>query len=456
MKKIKIIDYLKECIKLYGNYLIQDRVLPDFRDGLKPSYRRLLWSMYKLKIHHNTNYKKCARVVGDCVGKYHAHSDDSLYDTLVNMSNLPESLIDGQGNFGSFENPKSYAAKRYTECRLTKYSDDYLLDPNYLAVVPFVDNYDGEYKEPVFLPAKIPNLFLIGSEGIAVGCNCLIPSFSKESVLKLTKVALKGKKITPKLCLKTLKFKFKYGGNVVSTQKELLQFYKSGKGTIRFLPDYEISDNIFKIKSLAPRYNINKIHTKIAELKGIKSLEDNCEGTKIKYHFIMNKNIDSKSKKLIINDIKSIIKSYAYLSFQIIIIKRHNDGEKADYKRTKIHKIFNNWVKWRITLEKKVVKRLIKIENKRLERLTWLVIAIDNKDIILKCLKSKSKGVTILLKKKLKISQEGSEFISNLKVKRLANVEKKQVIDKMKGIKKEIKLLTSELGNLYNRVHKQI
>ena len=245
---INLLKFVRDCTFLYGKEVVESRALPDYRDGLKPVHRRVLWTMYKLNLKYNSGYKKSARVVGDCIGKYHPHGDMSCYSTMVNMALSPEKLIDGQGNWGDYEGEgvtKGAAASRYTECRLTKYSDTFLLDPDYIAVTPMISNYDGEYIEPVILPAKLPNLLINGSEGIAVGCISNVPSFTQQSITELVKIALL-KKITPNDCL-NLKFNFSWGGNNCNSNKELKEFYKTGKGKLSFIPEYTLKNNILTI-----------------------------------------------------------------------------------------------------------------------------------------------------------------------------------------------------------------
>lgn len=176
LKYISISSEMRQSYLDYAMSVIVSRALPDVRDGLKPVHRRILYSMYKSGIHHTSSYKKSARIVGDVLGKYHPHGDAPVYGALVRLAqdfSMRYPLIDGQGNFGSIDGD-SPAAMRYTEARLAKISSELLkdLDKN---TVPFVDNFDGSLQEPMVLPAKLPNLLLMGSEGIAVGMATKMP-----------------------------------------------------------------------------------------------------------------------------------------------------------------------------------------------------------------------------------------------------------------------------------------
>lgn len=177
--KIKYISITQEMEKSYLDYamsVIVARALPDVRDGLKPVHRRILYSMYKSGIHHTGSYKKSARIVGDVLGRYHPHGDSAVYGALVRLAqdfSMRYQLIDGQGNFGSVDGD-SPAAMRYTEARLAKITQELLVDLD-KNTVPFADNFDGSLQEPTVLPGKLPNLLLMGSEGIAVGMATKIP-----------------------------------------------------------------------------------------------------------------------------------------------------------------------------------------------------------------------------------------------------------------------------------------
>src|SRR5512137_1899220 len=160
----------------YAMSVIVGRALPDVRDGLKPVHRRVLYAMHEANIVWNRPYVKCARVVGDVMGKYHPHGDMAIYDTLVRMAqefSLRYPLIDGQGNFGSVDGDNA-AAMRYTECRLSRIAMEMLADVDQ-DTVDFTDNFDGSLKEPLVLPSKLPNLLVNGSSGIAVGMATNIP-----------------------------------------------------------------------------------------------------------------------------------------------------------------------------------------------------------------------------------------------------------------------------------------
>ena len=182
--KINIEDEMRDSYMDYAMSVIVGRALPDARDGLKPVHRRVLYAMNESNVLWNRPYVKCARVVGDVMGKYHPHGDNAIYDALVRMAqnfSLRNTLIDGQGNFGSIDGDAP-AAMRYTECRLSKIANEVLADIE-MDTVDFAQNYDGKESEPSVLPSKIPNLLVNGASGIAVGMATNIPPHNLSEVV---------------------------------------------------------------------------------------------------------------------------------------------------------------------------------------------------------------------------------------------------------------------------------
>ena len=176
IKMVDIDDEMRSAYLDYAMSVIVSRALPDARDGLKPVHRRILYAMHDMGIRSNTAYKKSARIVGEVLGKYHPHGDLSVYDAMSRMAqdfSMRYMLVDGQGNFGSIDGD-SPAAMRYTEARMSAMAEDMLADIN-KNTIDFTDNFDGSLKEPIVLPARLPNLLLNGSSGIAVGMATNIP-----------------------------------------------------------------------------------------------------------------------------------------------------------------------------------------------------------------------------------------------------------------------------------------
>jgi len=440
-----LLDLVTENTIMYGSHTVENRALADYRDGCKPVHRRILWAMYKEGMHYNVGFKKAARIVGSVIGKFHPHGDAPVFQAMVTMANLSEPLINGQGNWGSPE--RGAAAPRYVECKLTKYSDLLLLDSDYLAVVPMVKNYDGELEEPVYLPARLPNLLVNGSEGIAMAVSCLIPSFTLDSVLQLTKMALK-KPVTNKVCKNTLVFNFNYGGVCVSTDEELSSFFDIGSGTLKFQPELSLDKNIITIKRLSPRLNISKMIVNISELNNIKEFQDNREGDLIEFRAILKPSIIGKEKQDTFNEIKSLVTTS--LPCQTAITIRRDDGDGALFRRSTVAEIMNNWIKWRISIEKKVLNRLLSIEKEKLEKHELMVLAIDKGDMLRQA--QQKEEPSVFLSKVLKIESNKADYILNLTFLATAKREKPKHVQKIKEIKTKIKELLYFINHPEERI----
>lgn len=231
-------DYAELMQKSYIDYamsVIIARALPDVRDGLKPVQRRTLYDMYELGIRYDRPYRKCARIVGDTMGKYHPHGDSSIYEALVVMSQdfkKGQPLVDGHGNFGSIEGDGP-AAMRYTEARLQKITQEVYLSDLDKNVVDFVPNFDETEKEPAVLPVKIPNLLVNGADGIAVGMATSIPPHNLGEVVDAVKAYMKNNDITTKGLMRYIKGPDFPTGGIVVNQDDLRQIYETGTGKIR-------------------------------------------------------------------------------------------------------------------------------------------------------------------------------------------------------------------------------
>ena len=445
-----LVEIAEKCTIAYGSYTVEHRALVDFRDGLKPVHRRTLWSMLDLGLHHNGPYKKAARTVGNTIGKYHPHGDLPCFQAMVSMVNSPEPTIDGQGNWGDYE--EGAAAQRYVEARVSKYADSYLLDPNYLAVVPLVPNYDGDYREPVYLPAKVPNILVNGTEGISVGCSALIPSYTLKSVKKLVKLILNGKKATPKVCAKYLKFKFSYGGVCCSTSEELIDFYKTGRGHLQFIPTYSSNNGVITIKGIAPRFKVSTKLEKLSQIKGVRAIEDNREGEKLEFDVSLKKSLSEEDREVVEQKIRDTLTTRLFC--QTILNVRNSDGEHASYKQTNIPALLNNWVKWRVSLEEKVVKRLVSIEKQKLQKQQWLLFAVNNRKGIVQSLDCKEPKKCLI--EKLKVKEEIADFILDLKVRNLAKMEEGKIMKRIKEHELTMGSLEKDLENLPKRIRKQL
>ena len=223
---------LSEKYLSYAISTIVSRSLPDVRDGLKPVHRRIIYSMYQLKLFKSSSYKKCARIVGDVMGKFHPHGDQAIYDSLVRMAqdfSTRITLVDGQGNFGNIDGDNP-AAMRYTEARLQDYTN-YFFDGIEENSVDFKDNYDGQNLEPVVLPSQLPNILINGAMGIAVGMATNIPPHNIVELIDALKFIIKKDKASLTEILKIINGPdLPTGGQIILDSNEKKQIYNNGKG----------------------------------------------------------------------------------------------------------------------------------------------------------------------------------------------------------------------------------
>ncbi len=237
-------DVMKKSFIDYAMSVIVARALPDVRDGLKPVQRRTLYDMHELGIKYDKPYRKCARIVGDTMGKYHPHGDSSIYEALVVLAQDFKKgmvLVDGHGNFGSIEGDGA-AAMRYTEARLAKLTQEVYLADLDKDVVDFVPNFDETEKEPEVLPVRIPNLLINGAEGIAVGMATSIPTHNLSEVVDAVKAYMKNNHITTKQLMKYIKGPDFPTGGIVVNKDDLLQIYENGTGKIKIRGKVEVEE----------------------------------------------------------------------------------------------------------------------------------------------------------------------------------------------------------------------
>ena len=237
-------DVMKKSYIDYAMSVIVSRALPDVRDGLKPVQRRTLYDMHELGIRYDKPYRKCARIVGDTMGKYHPHGDSSIYEALVVMAQEFKKgmiLVDGHGNFGSIEGDGA-AAMRYTEARLAKFTQQAFLADLDKDIVDFVPNFDETEKEPEVLPVRVPNLLVNGAEGIAVGMATSIPTHNLGEVVDAVKAYMKNDEISTRQLMKYIKGPDFPTGGIVVNKDELLNIYETGTGKIKIRGKVEVEE----------------------------------------------------------------------------------------------------------------------------------------------------------------------------------------------------------------------
>ena len=265
---ISLKEYAEESYLNYSMYVILDRALPHIGDGMKPVQRRILYAMSELGLNAGSKYKKSARTVGDVIGKFHPHGDSAAYEAMVLMAqnfSFRYPLVDGQGNWGTQDDPKSFAAMRYTESKLTGFAD-LLLSELKLGTVDWQPNFDGSLLEPTILPAKIPSILLNGTTGIAVGMATDIPSHNMNEVLDACIHVLDNPKATTRDLLKFIKGPdFSNPSPIIVSSEELTEMYETGRGGFKIRAHWDTEGNDIVVRALPHQASGSKILEQIAD-----------------------------------------------------------------------------------------------------------------------------------------------------------------------------------------------
>ncbi len=421
-------DVMKKSYIDYAMSVIIARALPDVRDGLKPVQRRTLYDMHELGIRYDKPYRKCARIVGDTMGKYHPHGDSSIYESLVVMAQDFKKgmiMVDGHGNFGSIEGDGA-AAMRYTEARLAKITQEVFLADLDKNVVDFMPNFDETEKEPQVLPVRIPNLLVNGAEGIAVGMATSIPTHNLGEVVDAVKAYMKNNEITTKQLMKYIKGPDFPTGGIVVNKDDLLHIYETGMGKIKVRGKVEVEE----MKGGKKRLVISEIpYTMIGA--GIGKFLNDVAGL-----------VESKKT----NDIVDISNMSSKEGIRIVLeLRRDADVENLKnmlYKKTRLEDTFGvnmlavadgkpetmglktiieHHVDFQFELATRKYKTLLAKEMDKKEIQEGLIKACDVIDLIIEILRgSKSikdakacltNGVTENIKFKTKISQKMASML---------------------------------------------
>lgn len=416
----------------YAMSVIVSRALPDVRDGLKPVHRRILYAMGELGLRASARYRKSALVVGEVLGKYHPHSDTAVYDSLVRMAQpfaMRAPLVDGQGNFGSLDGDTA-AAMRYTEARLTKVAEELLADIDKDAV-DFVPNYDGSQKEPTVLPAKVPNLLLNGTVGIAVGMSTSIPPHNLGELCAASSILIDNPHASVDDLLKVLPGPdFPTGGTVYGAS-DIKAVYATGKGSIVTRAKAEIVEEKSGYRILVTEipYQVNKatLVEKIADLvrekkiDGIRDLRDesNKEGVRI----VIELKKDSYPKKVLnrLYTTTSLQESFHVNMLALV------DGLQPRVLTLKM--VLEEFLKHRQVVVRRRTAFELEQVKKRLHILKGFLIALASLDAVIKTIKDSAdrEDAKQNLMKRFKLSVLQADAILEIKLSQLANLERMRI-----------------------------
>lgn len=445
-------SYIRQCYALYGTLTLEDRALPDYRDGLLKVYRRGIYVMSS-SCPAKGKHVKSAKIVGEIMGNYHPHGDAPVYGSLVTMANMPNKLADGLGNFGSqFDNA---AASRYTNIRLSDFGQRVLADQRYLPVCDLVDNYDSSKKEPLLLPALLPNVLLNGVSGIAVGLSTHIPSFEALGVKRLLRGMLTGKKLTVGALKRHLKPVFAYGGYcdlADSWQSGVEGLIERGKGSLIVYCEFTVSRGCLDITAIPPRMRQESLIDKLVDSGLFTTVADVFgKDTETPAHIkcLFKKNISVAKVEEWCDD-----NLYVSIPYQIAVVKRYLDPTDnkihATVHQWGIRELLENWLEWRLELESKMLAHAKELLLQKIAKKELLLLAQTSRAIIAKSWDADNQNLYI--QKALKISQEDARFICDLKVSQLSKLDRDKLKQDIAAIKQEIKEVEKNRKNVKQSV----
>ena len=470
MGEIKEISLESELRKSYLDYamsVIVGRALPDVRDGLKPVHRRIIYAMYGLGNFHNKPYKKSARVVGEVLGKYHPHGDVAIYDALVRMAqdfSLRYPLIDGQGNFGSIDGDPP-AAMRYTECRLSRIAEELLADID-KDTVDFVLNFDATLKEPVVLPARIPNLLINGSSGIAVGMATNIPPHNLSEVVDALILLIDNPHASIQDIMEVLPGPDFPTGGIIVGRKGIVEAYSTGHGSISIRGRAEVSEDGRHIIITEIPYMVNKANliTDIAnlvkekKLEGIQDIHDRSDKEGLRVVIDVKRGYDPEillNKLYLMTDLEK--------SFGIINLALVNNVPRL----LNIKQMLNHYIDFRMEVLIRKSRYELNKAKERLHIVEGLLRALEDIDLVIKLIRGSKDNTEAVgkLMDNLSLTEKQAKAILDMRLSRLTSLEReklevehKELTDKIKDLEetlsdesKRYQLIKEELIDIKNK-----
>ena len=439
INSISLKKYAEESYLNYAMYVILDRALPNVGDGLKPVQRRILYAMSELGLDASSKYKKSARTVGDVIGKFHPHGDSAAYEAMVLMAqnfSFKYPLVDGQGNWGSQDDPKSFAAMRYTESKLTNFAN-LLISELKLGTVDWQANFDGSLLEPIIFPSKIPSILLNGTSGIAVGMATDIPSHNINEIIDATIKILEEPKTSLKEILKIIKGPdFSNESPVIINSEELEEMYSSGRGGFKIQAKWQQEKNSIIIDSLPYQASGSKILEQIAEqmqnkkLPMVVDLAD--EGD---HEYPVRLVITLKSNRVNADDLMN----HLFASTDLQKNYRTNMNLislKGGPKVFALIDLLKEWLVFRKnTVKRKLEHRLDQV-NDRLHILEGLLLIFIDIDKVIKIIRKSDEPKKDLIKN-FKLSEIQANAILEIKLRQLAKLEQIKLEDEKKNLATE-------------------
>ncbi|WPC05651.1 DNA topoisomerase IV subunit A [Pseudomonas benzenivorans] len=449
VERRSLADFTEQAYLNYSMYVIMDRALPHIGDGLKPVQRRIVYAMSELGLDADAKHKKSARTVGDVLGKFHPHGDSACYEAMVLMAqpfSYRYTLVDGQGNWGAPDDPKSFAAMRYTEARLSRYSEVLLTELGQ-GTVDWVPNFDGTLNEPATLPARLPNLLLNGTTGIAVGMATDVPPHNlREVAAACVRLLDQPDATVEQLCEHVLGPDFPTEAEVITPRADLLKIYESGRGSVRMRAVYRIEDGDIVVTALPHQVSGSKVLEQIAgqmqakKLPMVADLRDESD-----HEHPCRIVIIPRSNRVDADELMTHLFATTDLesSYRVNTNVIGLDG-KPQVKN--LRQMLREWLEYRVnTVRRRLQFRLDKVE-KRLHLLEGLLIAFLNLDEVIRIIRSEDSPKPVLMAA-FGLTDIQADYILDTRLRQLARLEEMKIRGEQDELAKERAKLLALLGS---------
>ncbi|MBI6765652.1 DNA topoisomerase IV subunit A [Pseudomonas syringae] len=449
VERRSLADFTEQAYLNYSMYVIMDRALPHIGDGLKPVQRRIIYAMSELGLGADAKHKKSARTVGDVLGKFHPHGDSACYEAMVLMAqpfSYRYTLVDGQGNWGAPDDPKSFAAMRYTEARLSRYSE-VLLSELGQGTADWVPNFDGTLDEPAVLPARLPNILLNGTTGIAVGMATDVPPHNLREVASACVRLLDDPKATvAELCEHILGPDYPTEAEIITPRADLLKIYETGRGSVRMRAVYRIEDGDIIVTSLPHQVSGAKVLEQIAaqmqakKLPMVADLRDESDHENPCRIVII-----PRSNRVELDELMQHLFATTELesSYRVNINIIGLDG-KPQLKN--LNTLLGEWLTFRIgTVRRRLQFRLDKVEH-RLHLLDGLLTAYLNLDEVIHIIRTAEHPKAELIAR-FDLSEIQADYILDTRLRQLARLEEMKLRSEQDALRKEQAKLQALLGS---------
>ena len=441
-------DYTEQAYLDYSMYVILDRALPQIGDGLKPVQRRIIYAMSELGLSASSKPKKSARTVGDVIGKFHPHGDSACYEAMVLMAqdfSYRYPIVIGQGNWGSTDDPKSFAAMRYTESRLAPYAKSMLQELGQ-GTVDWSPNFDGTLKEPVVLPARLPNLLLNGTTGIAVGMSTDVPPHNLNEVASALIHLIDNPKASIANLMKHIKGPdYPTGGELVSSTADIKEIYETGGGTLRLRASYKMEGSDIVVTALPHQISGAKLQEQIAAQMRAKKLPQVDDLRDESDHEERTRLVISKKRGVDVEQLMSHLFSTTSLE-RTVRVNMNIIGLDGRPRMFNLLEILKEWLKFR---KQTVTNRLghrLQIVSDRLHVLDGLLVAYLSIDEVIAIIREEDEPKPVLMKR-FKLSDIQAEAILNLRLRNLAKLEEMKIRGEQDELNEERDLLEKTLNS---------